>query len=140
MAELFAEQKQLVNSLVGDGTTFKGTLVLSGLLRIDGDFSGTIRAGGEVLVGKKGRVESTIFARSVVIGGIVKGSIVASEKIVILSTGMLIGNVTSPRLVVEGGVIMHGMNIVGQEKVPAMIEESGVFSRPNETVFNPWKK
>ena len=139
MTELLAEQETLVNSLVGDNTSFKGDIVLSGLLRIDGDFSGTIRTGGKVLIGKQGRVESTIVARSVVIGGVVKGNVMASEKIVILSTGMLIGNVTTPRLIVEEGVIMHGMNIVSQEKVPAIIEEFGAFSQPQGT-FNPWKK
>lgn len=139
MAELLEEQGTLINSLVGDGTSFKGDIVLTGLLRIDGDFSGTIKTKGKVLVGKKGRVESTIVARSVVIGGVVKGNIVAAEKVVILSTGMLIGNVTAPRLIVEDGVVMHGTNIVSQEKVSGVIEESGFFSQPQGT-YNPWIK
>jgi len=139
MAELLEEQGTLINSLVGAGTSFKGDLVLSGLLRIDGDFSGTIKSQGKVLVGKKGRVESTIVARSVVIGGIVKGNIVAAEKVVILSSGMLIGNVTVPRLIVEDGVIMHGTNVVSQEKVPAVIEESELFSQSRGS-YNPWTK
>ena len=139
MAEQLDEQGSLINSLVGNGTSFKGDLVLNGLLRIDGDFSGTIQSKGKVLIGKKGRVESTIVAKSVVIGGVVKGNIVASEKVVILSSGMLIGNITAPRLIVEDGVIMHGVNMVSQEKVPAVIEESEIFSRPQRS-FNPWTK
>ena len=139
MAEQLDEQGTLINSLVGGGTSFKGDLVLSGLLRIDGDFSGTIKSKGKVLVGKKGRVESTIVARSVVIGGVVKGNIVAAEKVVILSTGMLIGNVTAPRLIVEDGVVMHGANIVSREKVPSAIEESEIFSQPQGT-YNLWTK
>ena len=46
-----------INSIVGEGTRFEGMLELSGLLRIDGDFSGNIRTSGKVLVGKNGRAE-----------------------------------------------------------------------------------
>jgi len=139
MAELLEEQDALINSLVGNGTSFRGDLVLSGLLRIDGDFAGTIKSNGKVLIGKKGRVESTIIARSVVIGGVVKGNIVAADKVIILSSGMLIGNVTTPRLIVEDGVIMHGANIISQDKVPGLLEESDIFSQPQGT-YNPWAK
>ncbi|MBI9103341.1 MAG: polymer-forming cytoskeletal protein [Spirochaetales bacterium] len=128
MAEQFDEQGVLINSLVGDGTSFKGDLVLSGLLRIDGDFSGTIKTPGKVLIGKKGRVESTIIAGSVVIGGVVKGNIVAAEKVVILSSGLFIGNVTTPRLIVEDGVIMHGMCRIDKRNIPKQVEDSGIFS------------
>jgi cytoskeletal protein CcmA (bactofilin family) len=81
---------------------------LSGLLRIDGDFTGSIKTEGKVLIGKSGRAEAVVHAGTVVIGGVLKGNINASEKVVILSTGMLIGNVTSPRLLVEDGVIING--------------------------------
>ena len=139
MAEQLEEQGVLINSLVGDGTTFKGELVLNGLLRIDGDFSGTIKTPGKVLIGKKGRVESTIVAGSVVIGGVVKGNIVAAEKVVILSSGLFIGNVTTPRLIVEDGVIMHGMCRIDKRNIPEQLEESGVFSR-ERGVQELWKR
>ena len=129
MTEQLVEQGSLINSLVGEGTSFKGDLVLNGLLRIDGDFSGTIKTPGKVLIGKKGRVESTIIAGSVVIGGVVKGNIVATEKVVILSSGLFIGNVTAPRLIVEEGVIMHGLCRVNKHEVPGQLKENNLFSR-----------
>jgi len=128
MTEQLVEQGSLINSLVGDGTSFKGDLVLNGLLRIDGDFSGTIRTPGKVLIGKKGRVESTIIAGSVVIGGVVKGNIVATEKVVILSSGLFIGNVTAPRLIIEDGVIMHGICRINKEQVSKQLKDSQIFS------------
>ena len=100
--------KTLLNSIIGEGTRFKGEFDLNGLLRIDGDFSGTIRTKGKVLVGSNGRVECTMYAGTVVIGGIVQGDIFSTEKVTILSTGMVIGNIQSPRLVIEDGVILNG--------------------------------
>lgn len=100
--------KTLLNSIIGEGTRFKGEFDLNGLLRIDGDFNGTIRTNGKVLIGSNGRVECTMYAGTVVIGGILRGDVFSTEKVTILSTGMVIGNIQSPRLVIEDGVILNG--------------------------------
>ncbi len=97
-----------INSLVGEGARFNGDISLDGLFRVDGDFSGRIRNADKVLIGKNGRAECSVRAGTVVIGGVVKGDIVATGKVVILSTGMVIGNITAPRLYVEEGVLLQG--------------------------------
>jgi cytoskeletal protein CcmA (bactofilin family) len=104
-----------INSIIGEGTRFNGEFDLNGLLRIDGDFCGTVRTEGKVLVGKNGRAECTVYAGTVVIGGIVRGNIFANEKVVILSTGIVLGNIHSPRFIVEEGVIFNGMAKIVQE-------------------------
>jgi cytoskeletal protein CcmA (bactofilin family) len=98
----------LVNSFVGENTKFHGDILSKGLLRVDGDFAGAITTDGKVIVGLTGRTESTIKAKTVVIGGMVKGNVYATEKIVVLSSGMVLGNIYAPRLVIEEGVILHG--------------------------------
>lgn len=105
-----------INSIIGEGTRFNGEFDLNGLLRIDGDFCGTVRTKGKVLIGKNGRAECTVYAGTVVIGGIVKGNLFADEKVVILSTGIVLGNITSPRFIVEEGVILNGNCRIIQER------------------------
>ena len=112
MSDHLGKSGVFINSIVGDGTRFVGDLELNGLLRIDGDFIGNIKTHGKVLIGKNGRAECTITADTVVIGGVVKGDIVSSGKVVILSTGMLIGNVSTPRLISEDGVILNGLCMI----------------------------
>jgi cytoskeletal protein CcmA (bactofilin family) len=97
-----------INSIIGEGTRFKGEFDLNGLLRIDGDFTGTIRTKGKVLVGKNGRAECTMNAGTVVVGGVIRGEIISTEKVIILSTGLVLGNITTPRLIIEEGVIFNG--------------------------------
>lgn len=97
-----------INSIIGEGTRFKGEFDLNGLLRVDGDFCGTIRTKGKVLIGKNGRAECTIYAGTVVVGGIVRGNIFANEKVIILSTGIMMGNIQTPRFIVEEGVVFNG--------------------------------
>ena len=116
MSDQLIESDAFINSIVGEGTSFQGELKLNGLLRIDGDFSGTIRTSGKVLIGKSGRAECTIRANTVVIGGIVRGNIYADEKVIVLSTGMMIGNIHSPRLIAEEGVILNGNCLIKQEE------------------------
>ena len=98
----------LLNSIIGEGTRFRGEFEINGLLRIDGDFEGTIRTSGKVLVGLNGRARCNIYAETAVVGGIVEGHIFCTEKLILLSTGMVLGSVASPRLVVEEGVILNG--------------------------------
>jgi len=97
-----------INSLVGKGTRFDGELKLTGLLRIDGDFTGSINTDGKVLIGRSGRVKCSINAGSVIIGGVVKGNIFSSGKVVVLSTGMVLGNIKAPSIIIEEGVILNG--------------------------------
>ncbi len=137
MSDHIAEDGSFINSIVGEGTRFKGELDLSGLLRIDGDYSGTIRTPGKVLVGKNGRAECTIFAGTVVVGGVVKGDIHSTEKVIVLSTGMIIGNVSAPRLIVEEGVILNGKCTVharAEEAAPVKTDSAKTVPASPEAV------
>ncbi len=115
-----------INSIIGEGTRFRGEFDLEGLLRIDGDFSGTIRTKGKVLVGSNGRAECEVHAGTVVIGGILRGDIYTSEKLIILSTGMVLGNITTPRLIIEEGVIFNGTCRIERPQAAAVAERPRV--------------
>jgi cytoskeletal protein CcmA (bactofilin family) len=130
MSDILVPDGSYINSIIGEGTRFNGEFDLNGLLRVDGDFSGTVRTKGKVLIGKNGRAECTIYAGTVVIGGIVRGNIFAEEKVVILSTGIVLGNVTSPRFIVEEGVIFNGnCRILQDQKATAASEVRAAVQR-----------
>ncbi|WP_455381672.1 bactofilin family protein [Salinispira pacifica] len=101
-------EETLINSIVGEGTHFRGNLELNGLLRIDGDYSGTIQTAGKVIIGKNGRADCTINAATVVVGGVSRGAIYATEKVIILASAVVIGIVQAPRLIAEEGVLLDG--------------------------------
>ncbi len=129
-----------INSIVGEGAFFSGNISLGGLLRIDGDFAGNIDKADKVLVGKNGRAKCSINAGTVVVGGVVKGDIVAREKVVVLSTGMVLGNIRTSRILVEEGVILNGKCTVttgeDEETIPG---SSGVDAGDSEQIerYNP---
>ena len=127
-------EDSFVNSIIGEGTAFRGDLDLNGLLRVDGDFSGTVRTKGRVLIGRNGRARCTIYAGTVVVGGAVDGNIFAAEKVVVLSTGMIIGNINTPRLVAEEGVVLNGVCRVegGADQWEPAVSRTGRVSSADE--------
>jgi cytoskeletal protein CcmA (bactofilin family) len=98
----------LVNSIIGAGSAVDGDIDVNGLLRIDGDVRGSVRVTGKIIVGASGRIDAPIRAKSAIIGGIVKGDIYVSERLRILSGGVVIGNVFAPRFEAEEGTVVHG--------------------------------
>ncbi len=108
MAARRVSDENLINSIVGPGTFLRGHIDLSGLLRIDGDFSGSLKSDGRVIIGQGGRADCAIEAATVVIGGVFRGEILATEKVVLLSSSVVIGTISSPRLVAEDGVLLCG--------------------------------
>ncbi|MFP4551342.1 MAG: polymer-forming cytoskeletal protein [Spirochaetales bacterium] len=115
-----------INSIVGPGTFFRGHLELNGLLRVDGDFSGSIKTAGKVIVGQAGRADCAVEASSVVIGGLFRGEIFATEKVVLLASSVVIGSIIAPRLVAETGVSLHAsFRVTGTPIDPATVPSIG---------------
>jgi cytoskeletal protein CcmA (bactofilin family) len=137
MSELIIPNEITVHSIIGEGTKFRGEFDLKGLLRIDGDFSGVIKTQDKILVSRNGRAECTIYARVVVIGGLVKGDIFASERVEILSTGVVIGNIETPRLIVQDDVILHGKCNVVKAKPKKVSEDDEDKEHEEENADEP---
>ncbi|EQA34724.1 polymer-forming cytoskeletal family protein [Leptospira inadai serovar Lyme str. 10] len=102
------EEHLAVNSIIGEGAEFNGDFKLSGLLRIDGIFRGTIKTDGKVLIGKNGIVDTDIRARIVVAGGEIHGNIFATERVTLLASCRMKGDIITPKVVMEEGVQFEG--------------------------------
>ena len=97
-----------INSILGENTSFTGIFNINGPLRIDGNFSGKIISNDKVIIGKNGRAECIILANSITVGGTVKGDIYAFDKVNVLKTGEIIGNIYTSCVKMEDGVIFNG--------------------------------
>jgi len=93
---------------LGKKTNFDGTLTFSNSLKIDGFFKGEIESTGLLIIENGAQVVADIRVRSIVIGGVVHGNITASEKLEMLSTGRVFGNIKAPRLKIADGVEFVG--------------------------------
>lgn len=97
-----------VDSVLGPGLTWQGNLSGTGGIRIEGAFDGDIHLHGLVVVGDQGRVTcQDIRAVTVVVAGSVKGNIQA-QRLEIMGTGRVWGDVTTVSLSTEEGAFLRG--------------------------------
>jgi cytoskeletal protein CcmA (bactofilin family) len=96
------------NTFIGKGSEFVGKLTFDGTVRIDGKIDGEIFSRGILIVGPDAEVSAKIQVDTVYLSGLVRGNITAGKKIVMKSPGKLYGNIKTPVLVVEEGVIFEG--------------------------------
>lgn len=131
-----ATRSDSLNSVIGPGSIFEGKFYISGSLRIDGKFEGEIRTEDELVVGETGKVRTNIKARTVAISGTMIGNIVADEEVRLDRGGKLLGDVDTPVLHLNPGVVAQGtINITGGQKkdVRKLIEESFGESTSRQT-------
>ena len=94
---------------LGKSMVVKGDLSPSEDLTIEGRVEGTITVGGHTLtVGHHGQIEAQIVARVATIRGTVHGDVTATEKVEILATGSLDGDVVAPRIAIAEGACFRG--------------------------------
>ncbi len=122
--------KDEINAFLGENTEFEGKFSFTGAVRIDGKFSGEIFSGGTLIVGESAVVKSQIHVADMIISGEVYGDIFAENKIEINVPGKLFGNIQTPKLVIEEGVVFEGnckMKDLGKEA------EKDLVSSPKKT-------
>lgn len=97
-----------INAFLGDNTNFKGVLAFEGTVRIDGKLEGEITSEDTLIVGEHAIVNAEINVGSIIISGKISGDITAKERVDIKSTGEVYGNIQTPVLTIEEGVIFQG--------------------------------
>jgi cytoskeletal protein CcmA (bactofilin family) len=115
------------NSIIGENSVFEGRFYVSGSILIEGKFDGEIKTEDHLTVGPTGKVKTDIYARRVTIGGTLIGNITATEEVDLLANGKVLGNIVTPKLNVEDGVLIQGMVTIsgGQtDNVPQVIRQS----------------
>jgi len=125
------------NCIIGEGSIFDGRFYVNGSIMIEGKFQGDIRTDDQLIVGPTGKVKTDIQARKVTIAGTLIGNISASEEVTLLHTGKVLGNIVTPKLSVEPGVITEGKVTItsGQsDETRRIIEDS--FGTETEDAFS----
>jgi cytoskeletal protein CcmA (bactofilin family) len=93
----------------------EGRLRCKETLRIDGHVVGEIECDKTVVVGQGGRVHAGIDADEVQVSGLVEGDITARRKVVLERTAVVIGNLTTPGIVIEEGAKLKGRILIGSD-------------------------
>jgi len=121
-----------VETVVGPTTNFKGTVQNDGGLRVDGVFEGLVETGGNFIIGEEAKVMADVVAYNVSVAGAIKGNIKAN-RVEVLSTGRVWGDVTVKSFLVdEGGFVRGEIIMEGAEFKPPITKTPDVALKTTE--------
>ncbi len=100
------------NTIISAGTNINGDITAPGFVRVDGSMKGSLHTEGPVIVGAKARMKSDITGTNITVGGVVRGNIIASERVTVLSTGLVFGDIITKRIQADSGCLIHGKVVV----------------------------
>ena len=97
-------------SYIGPGMSITGDVITDGTVRVEGRVEGTVRAGKAVLVGNGGEVIGDIITQDAVIGGRLRGTLVAESRLELQATCDIEGQIRAPaqHLKLEEGARFNG--------------------------------
>ncbi len=125
-----------ITTILGKGSEFEGKLQFEGTLRIEGIYAGEIRSDSVLVVGEGAKVNAEIDIGTIIINGEVRGNVRAKSGVEIRQPGKLVGNIQSPSLIIDKGVVFEGncvMENLDARKNPPPFQSKADPNKEKET-------
>ena len=103
-------------AIIEEGCRFEGNLAFNGVVRIAGSVTGSIFSNDTLIISEGAIINADINANIILMSGTVKGNVKATSRVEIRKPARFEGTITSPSLIVEEGVIFHGVTKMKDKK------------------------
>jgi cytoskeletal protein CcmA (bactofilin family) len=122
------KRHSVVDTLVGSNSQVNGDLNFSGGCHVDGTVKGNVSADSNshsaLSISEDGTVEGGVIVRYVVLNGIVRGDVVASQRVELGPTARVIGNVYYNLIEMAIGAEINGKLVHQPEGQVPLIDAS----------------
>ena len=105
-----------ITAFLGKGTEFKGVLSFEGTIRVDGKVEGEIVSKDTLIAGDGAFLQGEISVGTIISSGRIVGNVNASQKVHALAPAYIQGNIKTPKLIIEEGVVFDGKSEMAGEK------------------------
>lgn len=105
-----------LNGFLDAGSHVHGELRFETSFRVDGKFTGTVVAEGDLIVGESGEVEGELRVGRVFVSGTIRGNVQARQRVQITPGGKVFADIVTPSLVIEDGAIFEGRCSMSREE------------------------
>lgn len=112
---LVKSSQDITNSTIGPNSYFTGRFYINGSLKIDGKFEGKSLEAEQLYIGVTGRVKTNITANSVIVEGVIIGNITARNRVMLLPSAKIYGDIKTPELIIQNGVILEGRCVIAND-------------------------
>jgi cytoskeletal protein CcmA (bactofilin family) len=100
-------------TVIGADAKFKGEMTFDKGVRVEGSFEGQIKSKGTLHIAEGAQVTANVEAANVTLEGECKGNLTVSDKLHLMSTARMEGDMRTNRLEIADGAIFIGNVIVG---------------------------
>lgn len=98
----------IIETIIGLNTKFKGSVKTDKIIRIDGEFEGDITSTAKVIVSETGKFKGDIKCTELVLDGHADGTAECSEVLRIAAIGVFTGEASTKNLIMVEGSILDG--------------------------------
>jgi cytoskeletal protein CcmA (bactofilin family) len=109
-------------TFIGPNVTIEGTVSGSEPVLIEGTVRGKINLSSELRIGTKARIEASVHAKNVTVEGKLTGDISADDRVELVASATVDGNIKAPKIVVAEGARFRGSVDMGSAKPQATAE------------------
>lgn len=122
----------IMNTIIGKGSVFEGSLQVSHSIRVDGTLQGGELISPETLVvGQEGEIRADLKVKDAVINGKIIGNLEASDSVILESNAVMLGDLKTRILIIEEGAVFRGNCQSGKD-----IEDIGHESADQQVSVN----
>ncbi len=110
-----------------------GKFLHTKVLTIDGRYEGSCMEASELYIGKTGKVKADIKADFIIIEGIVIGNIYSSNRLILMPTAQVLGDIHTKELIIQKGVVFEGNCFILNSQNPQIAKQDILKNYEQET-------
>ena len=100
-------------TIIGADAKFKGELKFESAAKVLGRFEGSIESKGMVFIADGCACKATISAKEVAVEGRIDGNVTAGDRIELMPTGVVAGDIVAKRMTMAEGASINGHCQIG---------------------------
>ncbi|MBI3059197.1 MAG: polymer-forming cytoskeletal protein [Deltaproteobacteria bacterium] len=116
--------EQASTSVIDQGCELEGRLTFVGTLVLNGKFRGELFSSDTLLVGETGQAEAEVQVGVAIVSGQVTGNLIARERVELRGSARIFGDIVTPVLVLEEGVVFDGRCKMKTKEIRAVQKSS----------------
>ncbi len=110
-----AVEREGKESLIASDISIEGKIEGAGHIRIAGRFKGDVHVQGDLTIEHGAKVNGGVRARKVIVAGELEGNIDSAQRVELLDSGVIVGDIKAGTVIVASGSKMRGQVEFGWE-------------------------
>ena len=100
-------------TILGADAKFKGDLSFDSTAKLVGSFEGAIKAKGKIFIADGSNCKASVSAKEIAVEGHIQGDVQATERVEILPSGRITGDIIAARMSMADGASIDGHVQIG---------------------------